>query len=80
MDKPATEAGLIGVGRMAALIGYSPSGLKKLERLGVVPPAARIEGSNLRVWPASEVEAIRARVEARRRAQKEEVPLPTAAA
>ena len=79
MDKPASRAGLIGVGAMAARLGYSPSGLKKLERLGVVPPAARIEGSNLRVWPASEVDAIRAKVEARRRRAQKEAPSPTAA-
>ena len=76
MDKPATEAGLIGVGAMAARLGYSPSGLKKLERLGIVPPAARIEGSNLRVWPASEVEEIRARVDARRRKAQEGAAVP----
>ncbi len=59
----------LSVGGVAAVIGVSPSTLQNWERRGVTPPAARLGGSNRRVYDASAVEALRTVAEDRRRAR-----------
>lgn len=57
---------LIGPGELASRIGYSTSGVKKLERLGVIPPATRMSGSNHRVWRGDDLPRIVELVQAHR--------------
>ncbi len=59
---------LLGPGELAARTGYSVSGIKKLERLGIIPPAARLVGSGRRVWKGSDVSVIQERIRQRRAA------------
>ncbi len=68
MADAGIEPELIGIGALARRVGYSASGLKKLEAAGIVPRARRIEGSDIRVWPITEVDAIRLRLDQRRAA------------
>ena len=56
---------LVSIGGLAERTGRSPSTLKFWERAGVIPPGIRVAGDNRRVWRASEVEAIRRRIEER---------------
>lgn len=66
---------LLSTGGLAARLGCSISGLKKWERLGVIPPAARVEGSDRRVWRVDDLAAIRERLEQRQAArQRDRVP------
>lgn len=57
---------LLGPGELGSRIGYSVSGVKKLERLGVIPPASRMVGSNRRVWKGSDLPVIQERIKERR--------------
>ncbi len=55
----------VGVGHVAAAVGCCVQTIRNLERTGVVPTAARVEPGGRRMWPASDVDIIRARVEQR---------------
>ena len=57
---------LLGPGELASRVGYSVSGVKKLERLGVIPAAVRLAGSNRRVWKGADVAVIQERIKQRR--------------
>ena len=70
---------VFSIGGVAARFGVSPSAVRRWEAIGLIPPAARAEGSDRRVYLAEDVEAIRERVESRRRKQREEAPPPEAA-
>jgi DNA-binding transcriptional MerR regulator len=72
MDR-TTEEGpvLIGSGELAARLGYSVSGLKKMERQGVIPEPPRMVGSNQRVYRESDVALIEQRIKDRRAARSE---------
>lgn len=60
---------LIGPQELAARVGLSVSGLKKLERLGHIPPALRLSGSNHRAWRGEDAEVVRQLVNERRAAR-----------
>ena len=66
MIDPSDE--VVGIGRVAAEIGVSRSAVRKWERLGVIPPAARVGGSDQRVYRLVDIGMIRERVEAMRAA------------
>lgn len=55
---------LLGSSDLADLFGWSISGIKKLDRIGVLPPARRVAGR--RVWSSNQLEVIEARIKARR--------------
>ena len=57
----------LSVGGAAAALGVSPSTLRVWERRGVTPPAARLGGSNRRVYDVADLEALRTVAEDRRR-------------
>jgi DNA-binding transcriptional MerR regulator len=57
----------LSVGGAAAVIGVSPSTLQNWERRGVTPPAARLSGSNRRVYDVADMEALMTVAEERRR-------------
>ena len=57
---------LIGSTSLAARLGVSPSTIKLWERVGVLDPARRVEGSNRRVYRLDDVEVIREQAARRR--------------
>jgi len=59
---------LIGIGTVAEQLGVSRSAVRKWERLGVIPTAARVVGSDQRVYRVVDLDLIRERVEAMRAA------------
>ena len=61
-----TPDNLIGSTSLAARLGVSPSTIKLWERVGVLEPARRVEGSNRRVYRLDDVEVIREQVQRRR--------------
>ncbi len=54
----------LGIGALAQELGVSPSGVRRWEKIGLIPPAAR--GAGRRVYRIGDVEAIRKQVQARR--------------
>lgn len=52
---------LIEVSGVARRLGVSPTTVRNLERRGDLPPGARLESTNYRVWRLSEIEEIQAR-------------------
>jgi DNA-binding transcriptional MerR regulator len=64
MANAASE--LLGTGDVAQHVGYSPSGIKKLERLGVIPRALRVAGTGRRAWRSEDLPLIEERIAARR--------------
>lgn len=61
---------LLGSSDLASLFGWSVSGIKKLDRLGVLPKARRVAGR--RVWNSEELPLIEERLEARRDGRRQE--------
>lgn len=57
---------LLGPGEVAARVGYSLSGLRRLERLGIIPPAPRMAGNGRRVYRRSDLEAVEESIKQRR--------------
>jgi predicted DNA-binding transcriptional regulator AlpA len=43
---------------LAALLGFTPEWLRRLERMGRIPKARRDPGSRRKWWPLSEVQSI----------------------
>ncbi len=64
MNNQAGEQ-FLSIGGVAEALGVSRSGLRKLERLGVIPPAARLIGSDRRLYRLDDLEVIRATVNER---------------
>ena len=58
---------LLSVGGVAAALGVSPSTLQNWERRGISPPAARLGGSNRRVYSLADLDALMTIAEERRR-------------
>ena len=58
---------LLGTGDIARHVNYSLSGIKKLERLGVIPRALRVAGTGRRAWRSEDLPLIEERIAARRR-------------
>ncbi len=67
MANQVTEQ-FLGIGALAQELGVSPSGVRRWEKIGLIPPAAR--GAGRRVYRAGDVEAIRKQVEERRAARR----------
>ncbi len=68
MSEPATE--YLGIGDVAERLGVSPSGVRRWERIGWIPPATRVAGSGRRLYRPSDIQEIRERVEAERAARQ----------
>ncbi len=58
---------LLGTGDVAEHTGYSRSGIKKLESLGVIPRALQVAGTGRRAWRSEDLPLIQERIAARRR-------------
>ncbi len=67
MADRATEQ-FLGIGALAQELGVSPSGVRRWEKIGLIPPAAR--GAGRRVYRIGDVEAIRKQVEEQRAARR----------
>lgn len=64
---PMANAGeLLGTGDIADHTGYSRSGIKKLESLGVIPRALRVAGTGRRAWRSEDLPLIEKLIAARR--------------
>ncbi|MDP9470570.1 MAG: MerR family transcriptional regulator [Chloroflexota bacterium] len=70
MSDQATEK-FLSIGGAARLLGVSPSGLRKWELTGVIPPAARLDGSDRRLYRLDDLEVIRQRVSEKRAAGRQ---------
>ncbi len=64
MSEPAPEH--YGISDVAERLGVSPSGVRRWERIGWIPPAVRIASSGRRLYRPDDLEEIRRRVEAER--------------
>ncbi len=67
-EEHSRSRGYVGVGRLAEMLGVSATTIRSWESAGLVPRAGRIAGRDQRVWPAADLETIKARVEAKRAA------------
>ena len=72
-----TEDRLVGIGTIARELNAAPSTVRFWERRGILPAAGRIDGTGRRVWRVADIDALRARIVARR--QGAEPGEPTAA-
>ncbi len=54
----ATTEGLMGIGRVAAVFGISPSVIRKWERAGFIPTVPRVSGQDRRVYRVDDLTAI----------------------
>ncbi len=61
-------------GGLARALGVSNTTVRKWEHLGLLPPSIRLEGSDRRLFAVDDLEAIRARIERRRRPEREGAP------
>jgi hypothetical protein len=64
------DQNLISTGELARRVGLSPSGIRKLASLGLLPPAAVIAGTHHWAWRVDDLPAIEAAVRQRRAAQR----------
>ena len=65
----AESAGdFVGIGVVAEALGVSCSAVRKWEEQGIIPAAARLRGSDRRVFHANDIDLIRERVAAMRAA------------
>ncbi len=69
MAEPATE--YIGIGIVAEELGVTPSAVRRWEAQGWIEPAARLAGSDRRVFRLDDLEAIRHRINERRAAGRQ---------
>ncbi|MDP9358317.1 MAG: MerR family DNA-binding transcriptional regulator [Chloroflexota bacterium] len=60
-----TTEQFLGIGALSQELGVSPSGVRRWERIGLIPPADRVAGSGRRLYRLSDVQEIRKRVEER---------------
>jgi len=68
---------MVSTGEAARQLGVSMSLLRKLEAIGVTPPAQRIAGLDRRIYSTQEVETLR-KIIAGRRARRAQVEPVTA--
>ena len=64
MSESAPE--LVATTELARRLGYSESGVRKLERLGRIPAGLTITGSRQRVWRGTDVPAMQETLQKRR--------------
>ena len=57
---------VVSVGEAARRLGCSASMLRKIETIGLAPPAQRVGGARSRIYTATEIEHIRRLLVARR--------------
>ncbi len=69
---PGSAPAFVGVGGIANALGVSSQTVRNLERAGVIPPAGRTEPGSRRIWPAGDLVEIRARVNERRAAGRQQ--------
>ncbi len=62
-----TAPKLISSGGIASRFGVSREAIKTWERAGVIVPALRVEGSDRRVWQASDLPTLEAQINERMR-------------
>ena len=53
---------LMGIGRVAAVFGVSPSVIRKWEKAGFIPTVPRVSGQDRRVYRVDDLAAIGERV------------------
>src|SRR5687768_157151 len=66
------ESEFLSVGAVAERLGLSASGIRKLEKAGVLPASQRLQDGR-RFWPAGDVDLMRTRIAERRAARREAV-------
>ncbi len=71
MSEPRHDE-FLSIGAAAQALGVSPAGIRKWEKLGVIPPAARLVGSDRRLYRLEDVEVIRQRVRDKRAARRQQ--------
>lgn len=71
------DDGLISTGELARRVGISVSMVRKLEKIGAIPPADRLLGSDRRVYRGDDVTVVREAIEKRGRAKLVGVALDT---
>ncbi|MDP9472888.1 MAG: MerR family transcriptional regulator [Chloroflexota bacterium] len=76
MSEPTAE--FFGIHDAAQRLGVSPSGVRRWERIGWIPPATRVAGSGRRLYRPSDIEEIRERVNAERAARQQRDRAPVA--
>lgn len=64
------EGEFLSVGAVADRLGMSASGVRKLEKQGVLPVSRRLQDGR-RFWPAGDVDVMRIRIAERRDSRKE---------
>ena len=67
-----TAPRFVGVGGVADALGVSSETVRNWERAGVIPTGARTEPGSRRVWPVGDLVEIRARVNERRAAGRQQ--------
>lgn len=72
MAEPTSQ--YLGIGRVAEELGVSRSAIRRWEERGVIEPAARLAGSDRRVFRPDDIEAIRERVASARAARRQGGP------
>ncbi len=61
------EARRFSTGGLARALGVSPTTVRKWESRGLLPASVRLEGSDRRLFDVVDLDAIRARIDDRRR-------------
>ena len=61
-----SETSYFSIGGLAAQLDVSPSAIRKWEAEGLIPAAARLAGSDRRLYSVADLQTIRARLEERR--------------
>jgi len=69
MAEPTSQ--YIGIGKVAEELGVSRSAIRRWEERGVIEPAARLAGSDRRVYRLHDLQDIRAKVAAKRAAGRQ---------
>ncbi|MGI8475398.1 MAG: MerR family transcriptional regulator [Thermomicrobiales bacterium] len=67
------ELELLGTGDVARHAGVSVGLIKKLDRLGLLPPSVRLGSSGRRVWSIDQLDVIEVCITARRNGRRREV-------
>lgn len=67
MSIPApADAGFMSIGLVAARVGVSASGIRRLEASSAIPKSERVAGLDRRFWRADQLPAIKEAIASRR--------------